>query len=215
LSFHGACPPLRSRAGGAAMAAASSDQENGLLQGEAPPAGRLPIKVPLALGLCVFAAGLAGAVMMEKPAARAPTTVKHPWGAISLQHVSQDCLDLHHEIFQDAQKSGRVIQIAEGEGLPPAEGPLDCKEESEQVCTATVTTDCSAFPSDQPCIKTPTVLKVCTPDICKEENIVKEYEDMFSGPYTSGVDVSCVASVEEMEEDEADTKPQTGKGRRM
>jgi len=76
------------------MAAARSDQENGLLQGDEgspsdpPPAGRFPIKVSLAVGLCVFAAGLAGAAIMGRPAARAPTEIKHHWDAIGLDEAS-------------------------------------------------------------------------------------------------------------------------------
>lgn len=130
------------------MAAANSDQESGLLPSDegslsAPPhARRLPIKAPVAVCLCVFAAGLAGAVVMGMPAARAPTKIWHPWAATGLndhepplgrpwvawakgrfgigmdvpehQYVSEECVDLLEALWKEAEEHGRTHTIDYG-----------------------------------------------------------------------------------------------------
>jgi hypothetical protein len=179
------------------MAAASSDQENGLLQCDErnpsapPPAGRLPIKVPLAVGLCVFAAGLAGAVIMGRPAARVPTKIKNPWAAISMngfQYISTECQTLLEALEQEAEEEGRVHEGG------PGETAADCKE-TEQICTAGF----GIFGEVQEMTK-------CFPITCKQANIFKELEaNMADSPpeaEVTGLDVSCVVAGE-AEEDEA------------
>jgi hypothetical protein len=177
------------------MAAASSDQENGLLQGDQgspsapPPAGRFPIKVALTVGLCVFAAGLAGAVMMEKSAARAQTNIKH---ASSLQFVSPACAIVHLQLVSKATQEGRTIQAIDAE-------TLDCQEESEQVCTISATLDIAGITGND--------FSQCAPKICTQNDVFQlHYRNMLSmgavGQMAiSGLHVSSGTSAKETPEE--------------
>jgi hypothetical protein len=169
------------------MAAANSDQESGLLPSDKgspsapPPAVRLPIKAPLAVGVCVFAAGLAGAVMMGRPANRAPTKIKHLWAATSLhefRYCPTECQELLEALVTEAEDEGRAHEVG-------GEETADCKKESEQWCTI-------GFSMFSNTIR----ISKCFPMTCKEDDIFKSLmEDMEDAPVEwkfAGLTVDCV-----------------------
>lgn len=73
-----------------------------------PTASRLPIKALLAVGLCVAAAGVAGAIVMGRPANRAPATVPYGWS--ETWNVWNKCLPPHsadaYLLFPESQECG-------------------------------------------------------------------------------------------------------------
>ena len=145
------------------------------------------MKAPLVVGLCIFAAGLAGAVVAGRPAARAPTKVWHPWAAVRLQeehefeYLSEECQDLLEALEEEAEEQGRTHEVDSS-----GSGTLDCKT-SEQACTFHF----SMYGENINASK-------CFPAVCKQENMFKELEaDMEDVPEDaelSGLNVTCVSS---------------------
>lgn len=196
------------------MAAANFDQESVLLPSDegshsaAPPAGRLPIKAALAVGLCVVAAGLAGAAVMvsQRPAAAAPTKIRHPWAVTGLneyqhkhmsqikhlwavtglmgqfksKHLSQECKDKIDALEKEAEEEGRTGHHVDHKREP--DKMLDCKE-SEQACTVNLTINYGG--------EVNMCDSRCFPTICKKENMAKELEDVAKKSYVVTADVFC------------------------
>jgi hypothetical protein len=184
------------------MASTNSDQENVLLPSDeespsAPlPAGRLPIKALLAAGLCLAAAGLAGAAVMRKQATHAPPKIRPPWAdtislaketGVNFDFGSEECNNNLEAQHKEATETGRKLIGQQGE-LP------DCKD-SEQFCRVKATISGAHKMSQTGCF----------PITCKQENVLKAFENIRTLTMPDGtvvphsdVHVTCVKNVSEL-----------------
>lgn len=158
------------------MASTNNDQENVLLPSDEespsappPPRGRLPIKALLAVGLCLAAAGLAGAVVMGRQADRAPPMIKHPSAdLVSLgweKYLSEECNDALEALEKEADRTSRKHETMNKTDV------VHCRA-NEQACLVDFVGKSTKKVCDNPsdCLFEWTMWK-CFPNACKEENI--------------------------------------------
>jgi len=139
-----------------------------------PPERRLPIKAVLSVGLCVAAAGLAGAAVTVRSAARAPARQEHPWAFVQAdeagkKYLTEECSDLLHALEEEAEDTGRTTHQGE---------EVECKD-SEQICTAAFTI--GGFSEAHP---------KCFPVVCQEVNILRGIQEDMP-PILHDLTVTC------------------------
>jgi len=167
------------------MAAANSDQENVLLPNDegspraTPPKRQLAIKALLIAGLCVAAAGLAGAVVMLRPVARTPTTTTTTTAPtsdcsdmINCEHLTEECCRLMNQLICE-ESEGRTIHAIGDEDT------LECKD-SEKRCSLSSTMHGMDFKQS-----------MCIPDVCKEGNMLTAMSAGVDPEVTTNFDISC------------------------